>query len=137
MSRRRRKQQSYTRTLITPVSDSAPAATSGRGAVHTLSVSNKVIRMEIAFQRPRLPHLTSATPLVSPIATSMPDDHHSQSSQPAVAAYHWGNPQLNSLSTEYSNPQRFNGHEGAFRTSLPPHPPKLLPIEPRVIYKRS
>ena len=137
MSGKRRKQQSYTRTLIIPILDSAPAAASGRGAAHTLSVFNKGIRVEMAFQRPRQPHLTSTTPLVPQIATSMPDDHHSQSSQPAVAAYHWGNHQLNSLSTECSNPQRFNAHEGAFGTSLPPRPPKLRPMEPRVIYERS
>ncbi|KAF1968537.1 hypothetical protein BU23DRAFT_558424 [Bimuria novae-zelandiae CBS 107.79] len=137
MSGTRRKQQSRTRTLITPVPDSVLAAASGQSAVHKLSVFNKGIQIQMAFQQPRLPNLTSATPSVSPIATSMLDDHHSQPSQPAVAGSHWGNPQLNDLLTECSNLQRFNGHEGAFGASLPPRPPKLAPMEPRVIYESS
>ncbi|PVH92134.1 hypothetical protein DM02DRAFT_663248 [Periconia macrospinosa] len=89
----------------------------------------------MAFQQPHLPNLTSATPSIPPIATFMPDDHHSQPSQPAVAGSHWSNPQLNDLLTECSNPQRFNGNEGAFGASLSPRPPKLAPMEPRIAYE--
>jgi hypothetical protein len=141
MSERHRKQQSHTRTLITPVLDSAPAAVSSHGAVHTLSVFNNGITMQMDFQQSHLPHLTSATPWVPPIATSVPDDHHSQPSQMAVVAYHGGNHQPNSLSTEFYDLRRFNVHEGAVGTSLLPRPPKLPPklppMEPRVIYEKS
>ncbi|PVH92743.1 hypothetical protein DM02DRAFT_677282 [Periconia macrospinosa] len=137
MSGTRRQQQSRTRPLITPVPDFAPAAASDHDAVHKLSVFNKGMQMQMALQQPHPRNLTSATPSIPPIAAFMPDDHHSQPSQPAVAGSHWSNPQLNDLLTECSNPQRFNGHEGAFGASLPPRPPKLAPMEPRIAYESS
>ncbi|ORY19071.1 hypothetical protein BCR34DRAFT_553235 [Clohesyomyces aquaticus] len=136
MSGRSRKQQNRTQTPIIPVSDSALAAASSRGAVHTLSISNKGIPMQMAYQQPGLTHLTTATPLVPLISMSMPDDPNGQRSQPAVAACHLSNNQRSSLSKERSN-TRFNTYESTFGPSLPPCPPKLLPMEPRVIYGSS
>ncbi|PVH90200.1 hypothetical protein DM02DRAFT_678756 [Periconia macrospinosa] len=111
MSGKCRKEQNLTRVLITPVPDSAPAAPSSRGAAHMLPISNEGIAIQMGFQQPHLPHLTSATPFIPQIATAVPDDHQDQPSQPAVVAYYGGNHQPNSLSMESSDLQRFNGHE--------------------------
>ncbi|KAF2259621.1 hypothetical protein CC78DRAFT_548194 [Lojkania enalia] len=122
MSENYRKEQNRTRA---PVQHSAPAAGSS-SAVCTPLGSNTGTQTQTAIRQPSLHHLTSST--------SVPDDYHKQSSQPAVADYNRDQNQLDGFSTLRFDLQQPDAREGSIRTSLPPQPPKLTPMEPRAIY---
>lgn len=135
MSKTGRMQQNHKQTPTTLVPDSAPVALSSSSTVCMQSVSNTWIQMQTIVQQPSLRHFTSAAPMIPPIATSTLDDHYRLPSQPAEATYTWDNHQLENVSIECSNLQRFGAHEGAMQTSLPRWPLKLTPMEPRANYK--
>ncbi|KAF2174508.1 hypothetical protein K469DRAFT_708188 [Zopfia rhizophila CBS 207.26] len=133
MTRTSRKRQDRKPTLTTPVRRPAP---------HIATQ----IRSDV-----RQPYPPSAAPTVPSSTTPIPEDHHRQPPQPAVAASSWNsgierNVPTNglhdpwvSLSAERCDlHHQFSTHNGAsVGPSLPPNPPKPMPIEPRVVYQSS
>ncbi|KAH8710082.1 hypothetical protein GQ44DRAFT_731228 [Phaeosphaeriaceae sp. PMI808] len=133
-----KKQRNRKRTAIPPVRNSALAAVASSSAICTSPAPNIALQMYTAVQQPYLCSPTSATPTLPSIMTSIPDSHHRQPQQPALATYSWENHRLDSPEIARFDLQRFDVHEGVYvGTSLPPRPLKLPPMEPRVIYGRS
>jgi hypothetical protein len=149
MTRTSKKRQDGRPRLITPVRKPALATTTSISAIYTSAT-----QMQPDIQQPSLYYPAGAAPTVPSLSRPIPDDHHRQPPQPAVAASGGDtvNPGIerngptNSLQDRWVDVStgcfdvyhQFSARKDAsVGPSLSLDRRKLIPIEPRVVYESS